>query len=305
MLKSIALTSLFATGSAFVAPAATASSSALRADVFGIEQEEALLNAKREGQDSWGAAVDVKENDVFGFVDEEKTRLAQLGKSQTFASADPFGYDSEPAQSLPVSYSTQELRAASMALPFAERPAVLDELALPGDFGFDPLGLAGDSAESLLTMRDAEIRHARLAMLAAVGWPLSELVHPTLASSLNEPSLVFKLGGDVPSVLNGGLGDVPVVFWISAVAVAVAAELAGIQAKESGKMSGDLGFRFGADAAADVLGSPAKVAEAEIVNGRVAMLAVTAYVVQEFAARLSGIPVPVVSSSYGLFHPFF
>ena len=57
MLKSIALTSLFATGSAFVAPAATASSSALRADVFGIEQEEALLNAKREGQDSWGAAV--------------------------------------------------------------------------------------------------------------------------------------------------------------------------------------------------------------------------------------------------------
>ena len=109
----------------------------------------------------------------------------------------------------------------------------------------------------------------------------------------------------MPSVLNGGLGDVPVVFWISAVAVAVAAELAGIQAKESGKMSGDLGFRFGADAAADVLGSPAKVAEAEIVNGRVAMLAVTAYVVQEFAARLSGIPVPVVSSSYGLFHPFF
>ncbi|KAH8066453.1 chlorophyll A-B binding protein [Aureococcus anophagefferens] len=275
MLKSIALTSLFATGGAFVAPAATTSSSALRADVFGIEQEEALLNAKREGQDSWGAAVDVKENDVFGF-------------------------------SLPVSYSTQELRAASVALPFAERPAVLDELALPGDFGFDPLGLAGDSAESLLTMRDAEIRHARLAMLAAVGWPLSELVHPTLASSLNEPSLVFKLGGDdVPSVLNGGLGDVPVVFWISAVAVAVAAELAGIQAKESGKMSGDLGFRFGADAAANVLGSPAKVAEAEIVNGRVAMLAVTAYVVQEFAARLSGIPVPVVSSSYGLFHPFF
>ena len=204
-------------------------------------------------------------------------------------------------------------REMSEALPWCERPAGLDELKraeyafalTAGDFGFDPLGLAGDSAESLLTMRDAEIRHARLAMLAAVGWPLSELVHPTLASSLNEPSLVFKLGGDVPSVLNGGLGDVPVVFWISAVAVAVAAELAGIQAKESGKMSGDLGFRLGADAAARVLGSPAKVAEAEIVNGRVAMLAVTAYVVQEFAARLSGIPVPVVSSSYGLFHPFF
>ena len=36
----------------------------------------------------------------------------------------------------------------------------------------------------------------------------------------------------------------------------------------------------------------------------VAMLAVVAYVLQEFAATNSGIPEPVVSLSYGLFHPF-
>ena len=51
-------------------------------------------------------------------------------------------------------------------------------------------------------------------------------------------------------------------------------------------------------------GSEAAVAEAELANGRVAMLAIVAYVLQEFAATSSGIPEPVVSLSYGLFHPF-
>ena len=45
---------------------------------------------------------------------------------------------------------------------------------LAGDFGFDPLLLA-DTPKKLLWFREAEIKHARLAMLAAVGWPLSEL----------------------------------------------------------------------------------------------------------------------------------
>lgn len=300
MSKTIAIAMLATTASGFVAPGLATSSSALRADVFGVGEEEAMLGASREGQSTWGAAMDVKEGDPFGYVDEEKQRLEQLSKSQTMGAVDAFGFASEAA-SVPVSYATPELRSPSVALPFLDRPAVLDELSLPGDFGFDPLGLAADT-EALLTMRDAEIRHARLAMLAAVGWPLSELWHPSLASMTNEPSLVFKLGGDVPSVLNGGLGDVPVVFWAAAVAVAGMAELSGLQAKNSGKMPGDLGFRFGAAAAEAALGGPRKVADAELVNGRVAMLAVTAYVVQEFSAKLAGIPVPVVSSSYSLFH---
>jgi hypothetical protein len=40
----------------------------------------------------------------------------------------------------------------------------------------DPLGFAKDKA-TLVRMRDAEIKHSRLAMLAAAGWPLSELWH--------------------------------------------------------------------------------------------------------------------------------
>ena len=64
-----------------------------------------------------------------------------------------------------------------MSFPFQafDAAAVLDgELA--GDAGFDPLGLAKDRV-SLFEFREAEIKHARLAMLAAVGWPISELYH--------------------------------------------------------------------------------------------------------------------------------
>lgn len=63
----------------------------------------------------------------------------------------------------------------------------------PGDVGFDPLGLS--ETQDMYTMMEAEIRHSRLAMLAVIGWPLSELVGPK-----------FMLHGSenlAPSVLNG------------------------------------------------------------------------------------------------------
>ena len=44
---------------------------------------------------------------------------------------------------------------------------------LAGDVGFDPLAIA-DTPSALVWYREAEVKHARLAMLAAVGWPLSE-----------------------------------------------------------------------------------------------------------------------------------
>ena len=92
--------------------------------------------------------------------------------------------------------------------------------ALAGDAGFDPLllaALAQKPVQDLLTggfpnmmqreiilanqspqqqqasvefMREAEIKHARLAMLAVVGWPLAELINPWLGSS----------GGRAPSL---------------------------------------------------------------------------------------------------------
>ena len=43
---------------------------------------------------------------------------------------------------------------------------------LAGDIGFDPLGL-GDTSEKLTFYREAEVKHARLVVLAAAGWPVA------------------------------------------------------------------------------------------------------------------------------------
>ena len=80
----------------------------------------------------------------------------------------------------------------SIAMPMLKRPSKLDGTHA-GDYGFDPLGLT--ESLDLYTMMEAEIRHARLAMIAVIGWPLSELVAPN-----------WMLQGSnhlAPSVLNG------------------------------------------------------------------------------------------------------
>lgn len=83
-------------------------------------------------------------------------------------------------------------REMSIAVPFLKRPSKLDGTHA-GDVGFDPLGLS--ESNDMYTMMESEIRHSRLAMLAVIGWPLSELYGPN-----------FMLHGAnhiAPSVLNG------------------------------------------------------------------------------------------------------
>jgi light-harvesting complex I chlorophyll a/b binding protein 1 len=71
------------------------------------------------------------------------------------------------------------------------------------------IGSAYDKKRSaalvLQDYRDAELKHGRLAMLAAVAWPLQEKLNPILAAQLRWPNLVAETGGLSPSVLNGGL----------------------------------------------------------------------------------------------------
>ena len=64
---------------------------------------------------------------------------------------------------------------------------------LAGDIGFDPLGL-GDTSEKLTFYREAEVKHARLAMLAAAGWPVAELLNGKLSAFLGVPSLLTHAG---------------------------------------------------------------------------------------------------------------
>merc|ERR1711966_456097 len=93
---------------------------------------------------------------------------------------------------------------AEPALPKIMTMRVGDK-TLAGDMGFDPLQIA-DNSEKLAWYREAEVKHARLAMLAAFGWPVSEV--------LNFGKLLTN-DGRAPSLLNGGLGEVNGVFWES------------------------------------------------------------------------------------------
>ena len=75
---------------------------------------------------------------------------------------------------------------AAMKLNLLSRNSPLADgegAVLVGNKGFDPLGFA-TSLTTLKAYREAELKHGRLAMLAALGWPVSELLQPVLASKM-------------------------------------------------------------------------------------------------------------------------
>lgn len=167
----------------------------------------------------------------------------------------------------------------SLALPFLERPAASRIADTPGDRGFDPFNFSNNEG-ALQWYRDSEVKHARLAMLAAVGWPLAELMNKSIDRA--------------PSVLNGGLGKVSPVFWAGLLTVLSAVELLGIFTENNG----NYGF--------DPLGVFGKTdedreykMEAEIFNGRLAMLAIVGFAIQEFITK-----TPVIEQTPLFFKPF-
>jgi len=185
---------------------------------------------------------------------------------------------------MPESEPEPELPMMSESLPFMERPAFLTgELA--GDVGFDPIGFV-KSEEDLMNYREAEIKHGRLAMLAAAGWPLSEVLDKKIAVALHMAP-VLDASDRVPSLLNGGLGKVSPVYWIVCLAAAAAIDGYGIYRSKNASeyVAGDFGF--------DPLGLYPKdeagqknMQLAEIKNGRLGMIAVTAFAFQEFVSKV-------------------
>ncbi len=61
-------------------------------------------------------------------------------------------------------------------VPF-DQPGLLRDTYIPGDIGFDPLGLKPADAEEFATMQTKELQNGRLAMLAAAGFMAQELVN--------------------------------------------------------------------------------------------------------------------------------
>ena len=113
-----------------------------------------------------------------------------------------------------LSNSSPGPRKMSWPLQQFDASPVLDG-TLAGDAGFDPLRIAKDKA-TLFSLREGEIKHARIAMLAAAGWPVSELSHYTLASYFGTDFASLGSDGRAPSVLNGGLDNAFVLLSLGA-----------------------------------------------------------------------------------------
>merc|ERR1719253_1358880 len=158
----------------------------------------------------------------------------------------------------------------------------LPGIAGPLDF-FDPAGFcSGDVSEGKIRFfREAELKHGRVAMLAALGFLVAEPFHP-----------LFGGGIDVPSYI--AFQETPLqTFWPAVVILLAVPEVFSVFSFESPSVEkwaikadhtpGDLGF--------DPLGlKPTNAAELaemqtkELNNGRLAMIGIAGMVGQELAS---------------------
>jgi len=214
-----------------------------------------------------------------------------------FGNATPMPLTDGPVVKLPTR------PAISRALPFAPCPAALDG-TLAGDAGFDPCGFA-DGPTNLANYREAEVKHGRLAMLAAAGWPLAELWDAKIAGVLDlAPAL--NEDGRVPSVLNGGMGKISITYWLGCVVLAAGLDVYGsfFATKKDGYVAGDFGFDplgfYPRSASPKDARSRERLQLSEIKHGRLAMLAITAFAAQEFVTE-----VPIVDQTPLFFRPIW
>jgi len=180
--------------------------------------------------------------------------------------------------------------------------SVIGDGSMVGDKGFDPLGLA-TSQEKLKNFREAEVKHGRLAMLAALGWPLSEELNGPISKALGMPSLLqpgcsssnaadcAEVLSRAPSVLNGGLTSVSPIYWIAIIAFSGAVEFYASKIKRGPNyLPGDLGFDpLGLYQGKDPAGK-LDIQLKELNNGRLAMIAITGYAFNEAATKIAVVP---------------
>jgi len=184
-------------------------------------------------------------------------------------------------------------------------------------------------------MREAEVKHSRLAMLAAAGWPLSELWNAKIADWFELPYGLEVTGGRAPSVLNGNLLSaypILIVFLLVIVWLEVKTldQVHGLTATGKTRLGdnivemtytpGDLGFDpLGLYSFFQVLGSDIQnmqsqdsdeyrvamlkynnklMEAAEIRNGRLAMCAITYFAAVEAVTK-----TPIIDQTPILFTP--
>jgi len=251
----------------------TPAASALAEAELEREIEDArFFQKKQEVYDPLGLYPQYSPERLFDTIQPLESS-AGASEEQDTTIIDPLNIYPDKAQ-----LSTDVMMSAS--LPFLKRPANLDG-RLPGDRGFDPLNFSSNT-NSLNWYRESELKHGRLAMLATVGWVISELTHNSIAATLGVASIVGTQD-QVPSVLNGGLDKVNPLFWLEVVCVAAVLEFLAI---EKGDTRAPGSFSFDPfHLSGKSMEEKFYVQESELFNGRLAMLAITGFAIQEYTTK--------------------
>jgi hypothetical protein len=188
-------------------------------------------------------------------------------------------------------YALRTLVVSHVLLPYPLRCSQFNSVtfakSLPGITGplgfFDPLGFTEDATEGKIRFyREVELKHGRVAMLAALGFLVAEPFHPLFGGEIDVPSYV-------------AFQETPLqTFWPAVVLVISILEVFSVftfnsplggepWSIRSDHAAGDVGF--------DPLGlkptNPAELAEMqtkEINNGRLAMIGIAGMVVQELVS---------------------
>merc|ERR1712032_802197 len=228
------------------------------------------------------------------------TQLAQHTDPSAMLALAVFAFSSRPSPLALRSHAVMQESVAEAPVAPPPPPAIsvmrVGDKTLAGDWGFDPLQLA-DSPSKLAYFREAEVKHARLAMLAAAGWSVAELLNGPLSKLIGAEALLQN--GRAPSILNGGLGGVNLAYWVGILGLAVYVESKSIDMQlNTGSRSADyLPGMIGFDPLKK--DSPAMRA-AEILNGRIAMVAITFFALEEALLR-----APVVTATPVFFKPIW
>jgi len=285
--------------SAFLAPAAGPSSGIPRANVGDTVQAQIAPAPKSHAEVVSAPAGTV----AFGYA--AGGALAVLGavtvrggrreRRATRAARRFFGTTAAP-----------EVPPKPLAVPVLPEPQyrrLQDPLAVEMDAGFDPLELAtraspwGEGESAYYNYREAEVKHGRLAMLASVGWLTSEELQGAIAKRLGLPDDLAN-GELAPSIVNGGLGNLP--SWFLPAVLVVSAWIEFVP-RQQGNREGLLKYtpqrdRVPGDLSFDPLAlqgtlagmgySLARLHNAEVKHGRAAMIAIAAFVAQEFVSKV-------------------
>lgn len=147
----------------------------------------------------------------------------------------------------------------SKSIPYAECPPKLDG-TMAGDVGFDPLGFS--NKYDLNFLREAELKHGRICMLAMLGWVFPEAVY-------HLPNEIYSQTNPLYAV--GSVGFLPIAQIVLFIIVCEAASYKHVyedKCKEPGNLGLDV---FG------ILKNPNRKKHyelAEVKNGRLAMVAI-------------------------------